>query len=89
VGSQLVPKQSSQSLHEALLLLRIVLYLLWCIARQLDEPVPVLYHLHPPCLRERNSFFFSLINPAGMWWLLKLSVNSCQVIASSVAWAVV
>jgi hypothetical protein len=39
--------------------------------------------------RERNSFFFSLINPAGMWWFLKLSVNSCQVMASGVAWAIV
>jgi hypothetical protein len=43
----------------------------------------------PPCWRERNSFFFSLINPAGMWWFLKLSVNSCQVMAFGVAWAVV
>jgi hypothetical protein len=43
----------------------------------------------PPYLRERNSFFFSLINPAGMWWLLKLSVNFCQVIVSGVAWEVV
>jgi hypothetical protein len=34
----------------------------------------------PSCLRVRNSFF-TLINLAGMWWLLKLSVNSCQVIA--------
>jgi hypothetical protein len=40
-------------------------------------------------LRERNSFFFSLINPAGMWWFLELSVNSSHVMASGVAWAVV
>jgi hypothetical protein len=43
----------------------------------------------PPYLRERNSFLFSLVNLAGMWWFLKLSVNSCQVMASGVAWAVV
>jgi hypothetical protein len=30
----------------------------------------------PPYLRERNTFF-SLINPAKMWWFLKLSMNSC------------
>jgi hypothetical protein len=43
----------------------------------------------PPCLRERNSFFFSLITPAGIWWFLKLSVNSCQVMVLGAAWAVV
>jgi hypothetical protein len=34
------------------------------------------------CLRERNSFFLIFMTLEGMWWLLKLVVNSSQVIVS-------
>ena len=32
-----------------------------------------------PCLRAKNSFFFSFINRAGTWWERKALRNSCQV----------
>jgi hypothetical protein len=39
----------------------------------------------PSYLGERNSFFLIFITPEGMWWLLKLVVNSSQVIVSGAA----
>jgi hypothetical protein len=65
---QLILQRVDQGSQETILSLGVGVDIFRSIARQLQKPVSILTTDIDPCLRARNSSFFTVIRPAGTWY---------------------